>query len=107
MDMAQKVDPTATEILDEKLNLQNKCIDYGRNCVRGFGAKIRGLEMVFIEFESESDARQEAIRIDGYYKYNWVMDDITGEPMLERFVVKVYGATRPRLELEKAEKAEN
>ena len=57
--------------------------------------KIGVLKAIIVRFDSMNNARKEAKRIDQYYKYNWVFDDVAVEPKLERFVEKAYQAVRP------------
>ena len=71
------------------------CEGYGEGCITGFKVKIGVLEAVVIQFDEMKNARKAAKRIDQYYKYNWVFDNVTDEPRLERFFEKVYEAVRP------------
>ena len=48
--------------------------------------------------ETQEQAKALAERLDLYYKYNWVFDDVAGEPVLEDFVVRAYGAAKPSKE---------
>ena len=93
--IAKQFDPSFEEVIPREMTGGIKCSDYGPGCIRGFTGRVHGLDMIFIEFESEDDAKIEATRIDQYYKWNWVFDDVSNEPMLEKFIEKNYQAHRP------------
>ena len=72
-----------------------QCSDYGPGCLSGHEIKVRKVTMIAVEFEEEEQACTEALRLDQYCKFNWLFDDIHGEPVLEDFVVRAFGAVRP------------
>lgn len=51
--------------------------------------------MIALEYESESQAKEVARKYKAYYTGNWIFDDVTGEPMLEKFVSENLGAKKP------------
>jgi hypothetical protein len=94
-ELAREEDPNIRLVLPSSMNEGIKCSDYGPGCQTGFTVQIGVLKALIIQFDNMQNARNEAKRIDQYYKYNWIFDDVAGEPLLERFVEKVYGAVRP------------
>ncbi len=95
MIMIKKADPNAREILPKDMNSGVKCADYGPGCIRGLIGNILGYDVIFVEFETENDARNEAIRLEQLYARNWLIDDTAGEPPLEKFFKQVIGAINP------------
>ncbi len=90
-----KADPNAREVLPKDMNSGIKCSDYGTGCIRGYVGKIVGYEMTFVEFETPSMARAEALRVKQLYTRNWLLDDVKGEPPLEKFFKQVFNAIDP------------
>jgi len=97
--MAIKHDEKAELIIPESIEEGVKCSEYGPGCKAAFLAKIFGLEIRVIEYENSEFARKDAITMGEFYKGTWVFDEIAGEPVLERFVTKVYKATNPAREI--------
>ena len=93
--LAKKENPSVELVIPKDMNSGIQCGDYGEGCITGFKVRIGVLEAVVIQFDEMKNARKEAKRIDQYYKYNWVFDNVTDEPRLERFFEKVYQAVRP------------
>ena len=93
--LAKKENPSVELIIPKDMSSGVQCGEYGEGCITGFRVRIGVLEAVVIQFDEMSNARKEAKRIDQYYKYNWVFDNVTDEPRLERFFEKVYQAVRP------------
>jgi hypothetical protein len=54
---------------------------------------VHNIEMKFLYYENKTDALIAAKRIKGYVSRNWVLDDVSGEPVLEKFSKKFLGAT--------------
>lgn len=92
---AHRVHADFGEIIPESIDGGIKCSSYGYGCVRGFTGMVHGLEVIFVEFKSQKDARNEAIRLDQYYGHNWLFDDVADEPVLEAFFKKHFSASRP------------
>ncbi|MBL7664461.1 MAG: hypothetical protein JNM93_04965 [Bacteriovoracaceae bacterium] len=93
--MIYKGDNTAEEVLPRDMNSGVKCTDYGPGCLRGYQGRILGLDATFVEFETDEQALAEATRVNGYYLKNWLFDDVSGEPVLERFFKRYLNAKRP------------
>lgn len=70
------------------------CGNYGEGCVGAEKAKVRLVTFVMVEYEKEEQAREMALKLDQYYKYNWLFDEVTNEPVIESFVKSVFGARR-------------
>lgn len=49
-----------------------------------------------IEFETEKQAREEAMRLGQYYSRNWLFDKVDGEPILEDLVILKFHAVNPK-----------
>lgn len=78
---------------DLREHLKNDpCHNYGEGCVATIMVTVRGLNIIFVEFNNSKNALLEAKRINQYYVKNWVIDDVKGEPGLEKFVEKAFGA---------------
>ena len=92
---AQAADPTVTVILPSGLNEGVQCHEYTPACVSGHVVSVRGIEMLALEYESEKIAKEAAQKYRAYYTGNWIFDDVTGEPLLEKFVSEHLGAKKP------------
>lgn len=101
--LTKKIDENSKLIIPKDMESGVKCSDYGDACRGGYKARVLNLEMIFVEFDSAEAADAMAIKIDAYTARNWLFDDVTGEPVLERFVVKAFDAKRPRAKLESAQ----
>jgi uncharacterized membrane protein YgcG len=69
---------------------------------RGF--RYRKLLFWAISFETEEDARKEAVRLNQYYSRNWLFDQVDGEPILEDYVIIRYGAINPNRKIQRVAK---
>lgn len=92
--LAVKVDPQIEIILPKDISSGVRCSDYPPGCIRGKRAKLKRVVMTVVEFENEKLAKEAAFNIGQYYAKNWVFDDVAGEPVLEYFVDKAFGAVR-------------
>ncbi len=54
------------------------------------------LSFAVIEFETEKQARDEALRLNQYYSRNWLFDKVEGEPILEDLMIIKYHAVNPK-----------
>ena len=54
------------------------------------------LSFAAIGFETEKQARDEAMRLNQYYSRNWLFDKVEGEPILEDLVIVKFHATNPK-----------
>jgi hypothetical protein len=90
------VDPNFKLILPKDINSGIKCSNYGDGCASAYSGTVLQLSMIFVEFDNEANALVAAQKIDAFIYKNWVFDDVNGEPELERFVKKAYGAQKAR-----------
>lgn len=93
-DKAKGADPQAQFLLPKSISEGVNCSDYGDACASGYRVKVYELELIAVEFNTEEDAKQAAKRFRGYYTRNWLLDDVAGEPILERFVQEHLGAKK-------------
>lgn len=92
IEWAQKVDPSAKFKLGESMTDIIPCTDYGEGCVGVVRIEVRKVVLVAAEFTSRRYAYESAKRIYAYHYNNWVLDDVVGEPMLEKFVKEAFDA---------------
>ncbi len=92
---AQAADPTVQLILPRSINEGISCSNYTEGCLSGHTVKVQNLDLIAVEFATEEQAKYAAKKIRGYYTGNWVFDDVTGEPILEKFVSRVLDAKKP------------
>jgi hypothetical protein len=92
---AVAAEPTVTFVLPSGLTAGVSCTDYAEGCVGAHIVRVRGLDLIAVEFLTEAQAVYAAKKIRGYYARNWVFDDAAGEPILERFVAEKLEAKKP------------
>ncbi|RZF20870.1 hypothetical protein DAY19_12870 [Halobacteriovorax vibrionivorans] len=100
-DMAYKFDNTIEEVRiaakDKDRHLE--CSDYPQEgCLKGSPKrfKVRLVEMIVVQYMTTRDSCRAAAKIGQWHARNWLLDDVTGEPVLEDFVKKVYKAKKPK-----------
>ncbi len=54
------------------------------------------LDFYVIEFENETQAENEAMRLNQYYSRNWLFDKVEGEPILEDLVLVKFHGKNPK-----------
>ena len=93
--------PDIKELLPESMDKGIQCSDYadGIGCIGAFQVKVRLVKFIMVRFETEVQAMNEAKRIKQYSSNNWVFDDVYGEPVIESFVKKAFGAVVLLLDL--------
>ena len=97
--LAFKADPSIELILITEPTKRILCENYqAKGCIFGSGKriKVRLVELIAIEFATETDARNAAKTYNQYYAKNWFFDEVKGEPVLESFIKNVYGAKNPK-----------
>lgn len=93
--IAKEHDSTFSLVIPKFINeYVVNCADYRPICISGHKFRIKTLEMIAIEYASHDEAKKAAKSFGGYYKNNWAFDSVQDEPILERFIVKHYGAVR-------------
>ena len=65
------------------------CGDYAEGCLSTNIVQVKKLDLIAVEFMSEEQAIYAAKKVNGYYVNNWMLDDVTGEPTLERFAKSI------------------
>lgn len=97
LDMAKEVEPDLRVMVPESFDKPVvDCKLYKPVCKAGYKIKMRGMMIMPLEYNNYKDAYDCAKRINGYWVKNWVFDDVIGEPILERFVEKTFGAKKAR-----------
>ena len=94
-DKAKKADASVTFILPKSISEGVNCSDYSSGCVSAHTVRVQNLDMIAVEFMTEQDAIYAAKKYRGYYYYNWMFDDVSGEPILEKFVTEKLEAKKP------------
>lgn len=92
---ALKADPTISFTLPKSITEGVNCSDYPEGCLSAHVVRVKNLDMIAVEFMSEDEAKLAAKKVRGYYVRNWLLDDVTGEPVLERFVTEGLEAKKP------------
>lgn len=95
LSIALKADPSVSFILPKNISEGVTCADYTENCLSAHTVRVKGLTLIAVEFLNEASARRAAMKYRGYYSRNWLFDDVTGEPVLERFVQVELKAVKP------------
>jgi hypothetical protein len=79
-------------VLAKSINDAIPCSDYGEGCLSAHRFKTRDLNFIAVEFETTADAEYAAKKIYGWTVRNWLLDDVDGEPLLERWAVQYLNA---------------
>lgn len=96
--LAKQYDPNVKLVLAEEIGGGPICagrdgeIPYGSGCKKVFEVQVDMLILRCVEFDSVSSAQKEAIKLGEYSFKNWLFDEVSGEPPLEKFVVEAFGA---------------
>lgn len=86
---AKAADTTTTFVLPKSISEGPNCGDYAEGCLATHMVQVRNLDLIAVEFMSEEQAIFAAKKVNGYFVRNWVLDDVTGEPTLERFAKSI------------------
>ena len=92
---AQKADSSVTFILPKSMGEGVTCAAYTEGCVAAHIVQVRHLDLIAVEFLTEEQAKFAAKKVRGYYLRNWLLDDVAGEPELERFAEQLLEAKKP------------
>ena len=93
--LAQAADPSVTLILPRSMTDGVHCTDYPEGCLSAHIVRVKQLDLIAVEFFSQKDAIYAAKKVRGYYLRNWLLDDVKGEPLLEKFVTEKLKAQVP------------
>ncbi len=77
-------------VLARDINDAIPCSDYGEGCLSAHKLKTRGLGFIAVEFQTVAQAESAARKIYGWTVQNWLLDDVDGEPELERWAEKYF-----------------
>ncbi len=80
-------------VLARNINDAIPCADYGEGCISAHRFRTRNLNFIAIEFETPAQAESAAKKIYGWTARNWLLDDVDGEPQLERWALQYLQAT--------------
>lgn len=93
--LAQKSDPTVSLILPKSITEGVTCVDYSAGCLSAHIVRVKNLDLIAVEFLTMEDAMYAAKKFRGYYVRNWLLDDVSGEPILEKFATEALKAKKP------------
>lgn len=92
---ALKADPTTSLILPKSMTEGVTCGEYSEGCLSAHIVRIKGLDLIAVEFLTTEDAIFAAKKYRGLYTRNWFLDDVVGEPVLEKFCTEILEAKKP------------
>jgi hypothetical protein len=92
---AQAADPSVTYIIPKSITAGVSCHEYTEGCVSAHIVRVKDLDLIAVEFMTEAEAIHAAKKFRGYYIRNWLLDDVSGEPILEKFVTEKLEAKKP------------
>ncbi len=94
LSLALKKDASVSLILPKSMNEGVTCVEYGEGCLGAHIVSVQNIEMIGVEFSDQDSAKRAAKRLRGYYAHNWMFDDVSGEPTLEKFVISAFEAKK-------------
>ncbi len=94
-DSFKQIDSTYKLILPKSIEEGAvSCVSYPEGCVSAHVFQLQKLDFIALEYDTHANALRVGKIINGYVKENWVFDDVTGEPVLEKILKKI-DATKP------------
>lgn len=95
LDMARLGDPDLKVIIPSDISeTLVDCSSYTPSCRYGLKVIVKKVQLKALFYDHQKDALESGKRIRGYVSRNWVLDDVIGEPVLERFVTKYLKAKK-------------
>lgn len=89
LSMARKGDPDLKLVAPKSISDKVvDCYDYIPNCRYGYRVIIKNVQMVVLFYDKPENAKKSARRLMAYRSRNWVLEEVKGEPILERFAKK-------------------
>ena len=84
-------------VMSEENTAIAKCVGYGQRCVMGSGKifKYGLLNFVAVEFMTQEDAWFAARELGQFYSRNWLFDDVSREPSVEKLLKDRFNARKP------------
>lgn len=76
----------------------------GVNKVNSKPMMYERLSFAVVEFETSTQAKAEALRLNQYYSRNWLFDKVEGEPVLEDLVIVKFHAENPNRQVQRKPK---
>jgi hypothetical protein len=95
LEKAKAADPSVTFILPKTMNDGVRCTDYTEGCLSAHIVRVKELDLIAVEFMTEAEAVLAAKKFRGLYIRNWFLDDVKGEPVLEKFAKEKLEAKEP------------
>ena len=92
---AKNADATTTFILPRTMTEGVSCGDYAEGCTSAHTVQVQKLDFIAVEFMNIDQAKFAEKKVRGYYVRNWLLDDVSGEPLLEKFVESALEAKKP------------
>lgn len=92
--LIRKGDPTVKAVTVKINKGLVNCQDYKPACDNAFVVQVKGMNVLFLHYSNQEDAYKSAVNIQGFVTRNWAIDDVTGEPILESFMMKYLGARK-------------
>lgn len=93
--LAKAADGSTTFILPKSINEGAHCSDYPEGCLSAHIVQVQSLDFIAVEFMTETQAIYAAKKMRGFYIRNWILDDVSGEPVLEHFASELLKAKKP------------
>jgi len=94
IELGKKVDPDFHLILPGVNDLPVSCEPYGPGCQLGIRVQHQYLSFIMISYLKPEQAQAAAEELGQYYYRNWLIDQVAGEKILERFVEQAYHAQK-------------
>lgn len=93
LNMGRVGDPNLRIILPGSISeVVIDCNEYTPSCRYGVKVVVKNIEMKALYYDDQKSALAAAKRFKGYIARNWALDDVRGEPILERFAEKYLDA---------------
>jgi hypothetical protein len=86
--MATKADPNMKILIGTMQKAAVTCSEYKIPCKIGYLVRLKNMEIKVLYYINQDKALESAKRLRAYVSRNWVFDDVRGEPILERLIVK-------------------
>lgn len=89
-DKLKAVDATYKLILPKSIEEGAvSCASYFEGCLSAHIFQVQKLDFIALEYDTHANAERVAKKLSGYVLENWVFDDVTGEPVLEKVLQKI------------------
>ena len=93
LEMGKKGDPDLKVIIPGSISeTVVDCNEYTPACRYGLKVIVKNISLKALFYDDQKNALSAAKRFNGYISRNWALDDVRGEPILERYVVKYLNA---------------